>query len=147
MLFSSLEFIFLFLPITLIVYYLAPKRAKNFILFISGIVFYAFGEIRLLPIFLITIAVDFAFGLLIESNRQRRRISRALLVAAVIFNLSLLGFFKYFDFFRTSVLGLSALGILLPVGISFYTFQALSYVIDVYRGGVRATKNIIAFGK
>ena len=146
MLFSSLEFIFLFLPITLFAYYVAPKSFKNFILFISGIIFYAFGEIRLLPVFLLTIVVDFIFGLLIEKCGEKRAPARLLLILAVIFNLSLLGYFKYFDFLRTSVLGLDSLGILLPVGISFYTFQALSYVIDVYRREVRATKNIINFG-
>ena len=146
MLFSSLEFIFLFLPITLLVYYISPSRVKNAVLFVSGIVFYAFGEIRLLPIFLLTIAVDFAFGLIIEKSAQRKKFARALLILAVIFNLALLGYFKYFDFIRESLLGISPLGILLPVGISFYTFQALSYVIDVYRGEVRATKNIINFG-
>lgn len=146
MLFSSLEFIFLFLPITLIVYYISPSRIKNAVLFVSGIVFYAFGEIRLLPIFLLTIAVDFIFGLIIGKCRQKTKIARILLVLAVIFNLSLLGYFKYFDFLRKSIFGLSPLGILLPVGISFYTFQALSYVIDVYRCEVNPTKNIINFG-
>ena len=146
MLFSSLEFIFLFLPITLFVYYISPKGLKNAVLFISGIVFYAFGEIRLLPIFSLTIAVDFSFGLIIEKCVQRRKLARFWLVLAVIFNLGLLGYFKYFDFLRESFFGLSPIGILLPVGISFYTFQALSYVIDVYRGEVRATKNIISFG-
>ena len=146
MLFSSLEFIFLFLPITLIVYYISPNRIKNAVLFISGIIFYAFGEIRLLPIFLLTIVFDFAFGLLIEKCRKRSRLARVLVVLAVIFNLALLGYFKYFDFLRESVFGLSPLGILLPVGISFYTFQALSYVIDVYRGDVSATRSIINFG-
>lgn len=146
MLFSSLEFIFLFLPITLLAYYIIPSRAKNGLLFASGIVFYAFGEIGLLPIFLITIVVDFAFGLLIERTQNRRELARGLLVTAVVFNIALLGYFKYFDFLRESVFGLSPLGISLPIGISFYTFQALSYVIDVYRGEVRATKNIISFG-
>ena len=146
MLFSSLEFIFLFLPITLLVYYVSPGRVKNAVLFVSGIIFYAFGEIRLLPIFLLTIAIDFCFGLLIERCAQRRRIARALLILAVIFNLALLGYFKYFDFLRVSIFALEPMGILLPVGISFYTFQALSYVIDVYRGEVNATKNIINFG-
>ncbi|MBE6533808.1 MAG: MBOAT family protein [Ruminococcaceae bacterium] len=146
MLFSSLEFIFLFLPITLLVYYISPNKIKNAVLFVSGIVFYAFGEIKLLPIFLVTIAVDFGFGLLIEKCAQRRKIARALLILSVIFNLALLGYFKYFDFFRGAIFGLSPIGILLPVGISFYTFQALSYVIDVYRREVKATKNIINFG-
>ena len=146
MLFSSLEFIFLFLPITLTIYYIMPKRGKNAVLFVSGIVFYAFGEIRLLPIFLLTIAVDFAFGLLIEKNVQCKVLARSLLIFAVIFNIALLGYFKYFDFIRESLLGISPFGIMLPVGISFYTFQALSYVIDVYRREVKATKNIVNFG-
>ena len=146
MLFSSLEFIFLFLPTTLLVYYIVPKGARNAVLFVSGVIFYAFGEISLLPIFLITILVDFGFGLLIKRFFERRNIVRTLLALAVVFNLLLLGYFKYFDLVRTSVFGLSPLGVALPVGISFYTFQALSYVIDVYRGEVRATRNIIDFG-
>ena len=145
MLFSSLEFIFLFLPITLFIYYASPKRIKNAVLFVSGIIFYAFGEIRLLPIFLITIGTDFVFGLLIARLREKKRLARSLLIVAVIFNLSLLGYFKYFDFFLRAI-GREPVGIALPIGISFYTFQALSYVIDVYRGEVRATKNIISFG-
>ena len=146
MLFSSLEFIFLFLPITLCVYYLTPKKCKNLVIFVSGVIFYAFGEIRLLPIFLLTIAIDFAFGLLIERTAQKKALARALMVLAVIFNLSLLGYFKYFDLLRSSIFGLEPLGILLPIGISFYTFQALSYVIDVYRGEVRATRSFVSFG-
>ena len=148
MLFSSLEFIFLFLPITVLIYYIVPEKFKNARLLLSGIIFYGFGEIGLLPIFLLTIAVDFTLGLLIAGCVERKRAcaARGLLIFAVIFNLLLLGYFKYFDFFRESVLGLEPIGILLPIGISFYTFQALSYVIDVYRGTVRATKNIVSFG-
>lgn len=146
MLFSSLEFIFLFLPITLIAYYLSPRVLKNAVILLSGIVFYAFGEIGLLPIFLATIVIDFGFGLIIERCGQGRRAARLMLAFAVAFNLALLGYFKYFDFLRESIFGLSPLGIALPVGISFYTFQALSYVIDVYRGEVRATRNIVSFG-
>ena len=145
MLFSSLEFIFLFLPITVLVYYISPSRIKNTIIFISGIIFYAFGEIRLLPIFLLTIAIDFFFGLIIERFRGKK-IARVLLIFSVICNIALLGYFKYFDFLRTSLFNLEPMGILLPVGISFYTFQALSYVIDVYEGEVKATRNIINFG-
>ena len=145
MLFSSLEFIFLFLPITVLVYYISPSRIKNTVIFISGIIFYAFGEIRLLPIFLLTIAIDFFFGLIIERFRGKK-IARVLLIFSVICNIALLGYFKYFDFLRTSLFNLEPMGILLPVGISFYTFQALSYVIDVYEGEVKATRNIINFG-
>ena len=123
MLFSSLEFIFLFLPTTLLVYYIVPKGARNAVLFLSGVIFYAFGEISLLPIFLITILVDFGFGLLIKRFFERRNIARTLLALAVVFNLSLLGYFKYFDMVRTSVFGLSPLGVALPVGISFIPFK------------------------
>ena len=145
MLFSSLEFIFLFLPITVLVYYISPNRIKNSVLFLSGIIFYAFGEIKLLPIFLLTIGIDFCFGLVIDATKEKRKISRFLMILAIAVNLALLGYFKYFDFLR-SAFGFEPMGILLPIGISFYTFQALSYVIDVYRGEVRATKNIINFG-
>ena len=146
MLFSSLEFIFLFLPITVFVYYISPRRLKNAVIFVSGIIFYAFGEIKLLPIFLLTIGIDFCFGLAIDAVKEKRKISRFLIILAVAVNLALLGYFKYFDFVRTSLFRLEPMGILLPIGISFYTFQALSYVIDVYRGEVRATRNIINFG-
>ena len=146
MLFSSLEFIFLFLPITVFVYYISPRRLKNAVIFVSGIIFYAFGEIKLLPIFLLTVGIDFCFGLWIDAAKEKRKISRFLIILAVAVNLALLGYFKYFDFVRTSLFRLEPMGILLPIGISFYTFQALSYVIDVYRGEVRATRNIINFG-
>ena len=145
MLFSSLEFIFLFLPVSLIAYYLSPKRFKNIALFLLSVLFYAFGEIRLLPIFLLTIGVSFVFGIII--GRIKRKIGRRIaLILAIAFNLSFLIYFKYFDFLRRALFGKDPLGILLPIGISFYTFQAISYVADVYRGRVKYTKSFVKFG-
>ena len=145
MLFSSLEFIFLFLPISLIAYYLTPKRFKNVTLFLLSVVFYAFGEIRLLPIFLLTLFVSYAFGIII-GRCKKKSLKRIFLVLAIAFDLSFLIYFKYFDFLRNAIFGLDAIGILLPIGISFYTFQAISYVIDIYRGDVEYTKNFVTFG-
>ena len=134
MLFSSLEFIFLFLPITVGVYFVLPKALRNLWLFLSGMCFYAFGEPRFLPLMLITILADFLFGLWISKLGSKG--AKRVLMLAVVFNIGQLAFFKYFDIF----------GIGLPIGISFYTFQALSYVIDVYRKNVEVTRNIIDFG-
>lgn len=146
MLFSSLEFIFLFLPVTLAIYYAVPAKFKNGILFFASLLFYAFGEIRLLPIFLLTILASYLFGRVIGALRRRSVFSRILLILAILFNLSFLIYFKYFDFLREAFLSLEPLGILLPIGISFYTFQAISYVVDVYRGDARPAKSLISFG-
>ena len=131
MLFSSLEFIFFFLPCAIGVYFLLPRTWQNFWLFFSGLLFYSFGEVRYLPLMLLTVLADFLFGFFIERLVLcgRQRLARRVLVLAVAYNIAQLVLFKYFDFF----------GLGLPIGISFYTFQALSYVIDVYRRGVSAT--------
>ena len=145
MLFSSLEFIFLFLPVSLIVYYVAPKSFKNSALFLLSILFYAFGEIRLLPVFLLTISASYGFGIII--GRCKRKSGRRIaLILAIVFNLSFLIYFKYFDFLRTALFGKDPIGILLPIGISFYTFQAISYVVDVYWDRVKYTKSFVKFG-
>lgn len=136
MLFSSLEFIFLFLPITLAVYFLVPRRLKNAVLLLSGLCFYAFGEPKFLPIMALTITADFLFGLWISRLGEKRKAAACVLWLAVVYNIGQLAFFKYFDFFRLG----------LPIGISFYTFQALSYVIDVYRRQVEANRSIVDFG-
>ena len=148
MLFSSLEFIFLFLPLTLGIYYISPDRYKNFIIFLAGIVFYAFGEIKLLPILLLTILTTFVFGIFIEKSvkSQKSRIAKILLLLSVLFDLSVLAYFKYFDVFQSFILKRELIGIVLPIGISFYTFQAISYLADLYKGEVRASKSIIDFG-
>ena len=139
MLFSSVEFLFFFLPLSLLLYFCVPRGARNAVLLAVSLVFYGWGEPFYVLLMIATVLADYLFGLLVA-----RRHPRAWLTVAVIFNLALLGFFKYYDFFAAAV-GLPALGISLPVGISFYTFQALSYVVDVYRGEA-AQKNPVAFG-
>ena len=151
MLFSSLEFLYLFLPITLLLYFLAPARWRNPLLFAVSLVFYGWGEPRYIALMLFTIAVDYLSGLWMARLATRRG-RRVLLAVTVLINLGLLAFFKYSGFIadnlrRLPVLkSLPVLTVALPLGISFYTFQALSYVVDVYRGDVSAQRNPIAFG-
>ena len=136
MLFSALEFIFLFLPISVGVYFLLPRRCKNVWLLLSGLLFYGIGEPRYLPLMVFTILADYLFGRWLEKNDRGRTAARGILAFALVFNIGQLALFKYFD----------PLGWGLPIGISFYTFQALSYVIDVYRRKVSATGSIVDFG-
>ncbi len=130
MLFSSIEFIFFFLPLALALCILAPKGLKNAALLITSLVFYGWGEPVFLLLMLATIAADFLFGLAIAKSKKH---SKAWLWIAIASNLGLLAIFKYLSP-TLNLLGLSFAEIALPVGISFYTFQSLSYVIDVYRG-------------
>ncbi len=147
MLFSSIPFLYYFLPCVLLLYFLAPKRLKNAVLLLASLVFYAWGE----PIYVLlmagSIASGYVLGLLIEKFRAMPLGKLFLIVSAAI-SLGLLGYFKYVDFFISNfnaVFGLSVplLRIALPIGISFYTFQLLSYTIDVYRGTVAAQRNFI----
>ena len=147
MLFSSLEFLFLFLPLCIISYFGVPSRLKNAVLLFFSLIFYGFGEPIYLFLMLITVGADCIFGILIEKYASRRKKAKAVLVVAIVFNLSILAFFKYFDV-AVSVIStlpflgsLKPLGIPLPIGISFYTFQALSFVIDVYRGDAVAPRD------
>ena len=132
MLFSSLEFLFLFLPLSVLVYFLLPRGLRNAWLLVSGSLFYAYGEPKYLPIMILTTLADYIFGLVISKARSRRA-ARAILWLAVTYNVAQLAYFKFFS-------------LALPIGISFYSFQALSYVIDVYRRRVEAEKSLIAFG-
>ena len=151
MLFSSLEFLYGFLPAVIAVYFAVPARMKNGVLLAFSLFFYAWGEPRYLLLMLFVILLNYTAGLLTERYLSRRRLSRAVLIASVTMNLLLLGFFKYADFVLSSLSripalsGIRPLGILLPIGISFYIFQALSYVIDVYRGEVAAQRSITRF--
>ncbi len=154
MVFSSLEFLLLYLTVTLLLYYIVPIRARNIILLAVSLVFYGWGEPVYMFLMVFTIIVDYVFGLLVEKNQQKqnKKGAKLCLILAVVINLAILGFFKYYDFFVTNLRlipglsGLPLLGLELPIGISFYTFQALSYVIDVYRLDTGAQHNIAAFG-
>ena len=146
MLFSSIPFLYYFLPCAVLLYFLAPKRLKNTVLLLLSLFFYGWGEPRYLVFMAASIVQGYVFGRLIGKYRGRRP-AKVFLAASVLFSLSLLGYCKYADFFIANfnaVTGLSVplLQIALPIGISFYTFQILSYAADVYRG-VPAQKNFI----
>ncbi len=147
MLFSSIPFLYYFLPAVLILYYIAPKMLKNPVLLVSSLVFYGWGEPKFVFLMLITVLVGYITGLLIEKF-QGKFLSKLFLGISVLFGLGALGYFKYADFFienfnRITGLSIPLLKLALPIGISFYTFQILSYSIDVYRGKVRAQRNPI----
>lgn len=147
MLFSSIPFLFYFIPCVVILYFAVPKRLKNSVLLLSSLFFYGWGEPRYLVFMLISITQGYVFGILIEKYCGKGR-SKVFLTASVLFSLLLLGYCKYADFFIgnfNALTGMSVplLEIALPIGISFYTFQILSYTIDVYRGDVPAQKSFI----
>lgn len=151
MVFSSLVFLVIFLPITLLLYYILPIKARNFWLLLVSLIFYSWGEPVYILLMLFSITINYLAGILIDrTNNNSLGKKRTLLIIAVIVNIGLLFVFKYADFtigtynliFEKHV---KLLNIALPIGISFYTFQAMSYVIDVYRGVVKGNKNIINF--
>ena len=150
MLFSSIPFLYYFLPAVLIVYFAVPGKLKNTVLLLSSLIFYGWGEPKLLGLMMFTIILFWVCGLAIGRAGEQKTKKFWLLVSVVI-SVALLGLFKYADFFigtfnSLTGLGLPMLRLALPVGISFYTFQCLSYTIDVYRAEVPAQKNIISFG-
>lgn len=150
LLFSSLPFLYYFLPAVLLLYFIAPKALKNTVLLLSSLIFYAWGEPKYVFLMIATIFFGYLLGILTEKARTKR-LSRFFLALAVIIDLGALGFFKYANFFidnfsKATGIEASALNIALPIGISFYTFQILSYNIDVYRGTVAAQKNPIDLG-
>ncbi len=147
MLFSSIPFLYYFLPITLLLYFAVPKRFKNSVILLSSLFFYAWGEPRFLVFMVVSITQGYIFGRLIEKYRDKKA-SKVFLILSVVFSLVLLGYCKYADFFignfnAVTGLSLKLTGIVLPIGISFYTFQILSYVLDVYRKDAVAQKNFI----
>ena len=146
MLFSSLTFLLAFFPLVLVLYYVNNNRVYiNIILLISSLIFYSWGEPRTIIIMIITIIVNYVMAIMIEENEKYRKL---LFIVTCIFNIGILFFFKYFNFFVNDVLMLKnvTLNIILPIGISFYTFQILSYVIDVYKKEVVAQRSIINLG-
>ena len=145
MLFSSIPFLFYFLPCVLLLYAISPKKFKNFTLLICSLVFYAWGEPRLVLLMLITVLGGYILGLLTEKFNKHKKL---FLTLAVALSLGFLGYFKYVDFFIENInlmtgLSIPLLNVALPIGISFYTFQLLSYNIDVYRGNVPAQRNFV----
>lgn len=153
MVFSSLLFLFRFLPIVLILYFIVPRSLKNAILFFSSLVFYAWGEPVYVVLMLFSTVVDYTHGLLVDKYKKQGKDKKArwIVASSMTINLLLLGFFKYTDFLIGTVNGVFGtavplLHLALPIGISFYTFQTMSYTIDVYRGDAKVQRNIISFG-
>ena len=162
MVFSSLTFLFLYLPLTLLVYFLSPLRWRNFVLLVVSLLFYGWGEPVYIVIMFLSIIIDYTHGLLVEKFRSDDKKARWFVAQSVIFNLLLLGFFKYGTFLAENLYLLTGLripesvtlggitipllGIPLPIGISFYTFQTMSYTIDVYRKDAPAQRDMVAFG-
>lgn len=153
MVFSSLLFLFRFLPLFLLLYFLVPKQLRNGILFLGSLIFYGWGEPVYISLLLFSTLVDFIHGKLVNQFQAQGKTGAArwTVASSVVINLSLLILFKYTDFFIRTFNSLThsdvpLLGLALPIGISFYTFQTMSYTIDVYRGEAPVQKNLIAFG-
>jgi len=149
MLFSSVTFLYAFLPVVLVLYFAAPKKLKNTVLLLASLFFYYFGERTYTVLLFISSITDYIWSLLIEKYRGRK-FTKWFLVGSLVVNLGLLGFFKYADFFignTNALLGTSIplTNAHLPLGISFYTFQTMSYTIDVYRGTAKAQRNLVSF--
>ena len=149
--FSSLPFLFGFLPITLAIYFAVPLRWRNLALLLASLVFYGWGEPVYISIMVLSILIDYTHGLLVEKYRSRDKLARWFVAESVLLNLGLLGFFKYWDFFAANLslipgVSISALGLPLPIGISFFTFQTMSYTIDIYRQDAPAQRNMVSFG-
>lgn len=151
MVFSSLSFIFVFLPVFLVLYYIFPAKSRNLLLFLGSLVFYSFGELSYLFLILCSITVNFLFGKSIERFQGRKLEQTLLLILSLIYNFGFLLFFKYTNFFIENINAVLrlldihwrfyTLNLTLPLGISFYTFQIASYVIDVYLGRTKADQS------
>lgn len=151
MVFSSIFFIFSFLPVTIVAYYLAPKRIRNGILLLASLFFYAWGEPVYLFLMLYSILFNYVMGIDIARKQRRGKRAGVSLFFGVAVNLLILGFFKYYGFLAENLEALAGvilpkLELSLPIGLSFYTFQSLSYLVDVYRGKAQHQKNILSFG-
>lgn len=150
MVFSSQIFIFIFLPFTLLSYYLFPNKLRNYVLLLLlSIFFYSWGGVNYVLILLTSILINYSFGIFISKYIERIAIKRLLLTIGVILNLILLFYFKYYDFTITNLntlfkLDIALKEIVLPIGISFFTFQGMSYIIDIYRGTATVNKNIFS---
>ena len=147
MVFSSLIFIFAYLAVTLAVYYVAPLKWRNLVLFVVSLAFYGWGEPKYISLMVVSILIAYIFGFFIEKYREKnKRLAKLFLALSLVGNLSFLLFFKYYNFFAENIGFAQIEGLTLPVGISFYTFQIMSYSIDLYRGEVPLAKRFVPFG-
>lgn len=153
MIFSSVLFLYIYLPLVLLIYQLTPLKYRNLFLLIVNLIFYGWGEPVYILLMFLSIAIDYVNGYYVAKYRNTdRKLAKRFVIISVVMNLSLLGFFKYYDFFAVSLNSLlkmpllQPLGLALPIGISFYTFQTMSYTIDIYRNQADAQKSIINFG-
>ncbi|MBR6709417.1 MAG: MBOAT family protein [Clostridia bacterium] len=151
MVFSSLLFMFIYLPIVLAIYYLVPCRWRNVWLFAVNLIFYGWGEPVYIVLMLFSIVINYAAGILIERCGEQRTKAKRVLIVNIVINLAMLAFFKYYDLFASTLnqipgLNIPLLHLTLPIGISFYTFQTMSYPIDVYRGDATVQRSFISFG-
>ncbi len=151
MVFSSLVFLFVFLPLTLLLYFSVPRRLRNTILLIVSLIFYAWGEPIYIILMLFSTVTDFVHGLLVERYRNQPKKAKLVVLSSITINLGLLVFFKYSTFLLTNINLLFHTNFYipqmsLPIGISFYTFQTMSYTIDVFRQEAKAKKNMIDLG-
>ena len=164
MVFSSVFFLFTYLPIVLFAYYITPLRWRNAVLLVVNLIFYGWGEPVYIAIMFLSTAIDYTHGRLVEKCKARNndKGARMAVASSVFFNLALLFFFKYWNFIAGSLAGLGltfmpiiqslplpgghSIPFTLPIGISFYTFQTMSYTIDVYRGDAKAQRSIINYG-
>ena len=151
MVFSSLPFLFFYLPVAVAVYLLSPLKLRNLCLLVVSLFFYGWGEPVYISIMLLSIAVDYTHGLLVERWRDNDRRARMAVASSVLCNLAILVFFKYWDFIAVNVntltgISVPVLGLPLPIGVSFYTFQTMSYTIDVYRRDAPVQRSVTAFG-
>ena len=150
MVFTSLTFLFIFLPISLILYFIMPKRhinAKNVVLLILNLIFYAYGEPKNCIIMIISITANYFFGLLADKDSENKILPKLALILSVFFNIGILIYYKYSTFIFNNLYNIFGISIpwaevVKPIGISFFTFQGLSYIIDVYRGNTQSQKNI-----
>ena len=153
MVFSNSIFLIRFLPAVLLLYFAAPRMLRNAILFVASLIFYAWGEPVYVVLMIFSTVVDYTHGMLVESNLKKGNRARAryFVIESMVINLALLGFFKYADFLINNFNALFGseiplLHLALPIGISFYTFQTMSYTVDVYRGQAKVQRDIISFG-
>ena len=144
MLFSSIIFLYFFLPLTIFLYFFAPQKGRNFVLLIMSIIFYAWGEPIYVLLMIAQITASFLLVWLMDNFRENRA-GRIFYILSVLLPFAALFYFKYFQFFMETLFGIKTKTILLPIGISFYTFQIASYCIDVYHKRVKRQKNFVTY--